>query len=103
MSALDGMTHERWMQLTRAERDQLRQLPTDPTPDHRLYACKAGGERVKITYPDGETVRCYIGMSTGWRPCFLEIKRYDSTGGGPLRVEPGMQVERVATPRRRRA
>jgi hypothetical protein len=99
MSALDGMTSERWKQLSPAEREQLRQMPVDPTPDHRLYACKAGGERVRITYPDGEVVRCYIGMSTGWRPCFLEIKTIRSLGGGPLRVEAGMQVERV-TPRR---
>lgn len=42
------------------------------------------GKRVEVTYNSGETTRFYIGKSTGFIPCHLEIKRSDSTGGGAV-------------------
>lgn len=42
------------------------------------------GERVEITYKDGENERCYIGKSTGWKPVYLCIKYSNSTGGSVI-------------------
>lgn len=42
------------------------------------------GQRVEVVTSWGETERFYIGRSTGFIPCHLEIKRSDSTGGGSV-------------------
>ena len=42
------------------------------------------GERVEIKTKWGETFRCYVGKSTGWKPVYLIIKRSDSTGGAAI-------------------
>jgi hypothetical protein len=42
------------------------------------------GQRVEVVTNWGETERYYIGKSTGFIPCHLEIKRSDSTGGGSV-------------------
>ena len=42
------------------------------------------GQRVEVVTSWGETERYYIGKSTGFIPCHLEIKRNDSTGGGAV-------------------
>lgn len=42
------------------------------------------GKRVEVEYSWGEKTRFYIGKSTGFIPCHLEIKRSDSTGGGSV-------------------
>lgn len=39
------------------------------------------GRRVEVVNCFGEKSRFYVGKSTGWMPCHLEIKRRDSTGG----------------------
>lgn len=39
------------------------------------------GWRVEVVTTYGETRRFYVGKSTGWQPCHLEIKRRDSLGG----------------------
>lgn len=52
--------------------------------DERLTPFYKSGERVEITYKNGEKKRCYIGKSTGWKPCYLEISRRDSSGGGSV-------------------
>lgn len=39
------------------------------------------GWRVEVVTTYGETRRFYVGRSTGWKPCHLEIKRRDSDGG----------------------
>jgi hypothetical protein len=58
------------------------------TYDHVLEGYKNSRERVEITYifdsGNDEKIRCYVGKSTGWVPCYLEIKRRDSSGGGGL-------------------
>jgi hypothetical protein len=41
------------------------------------------GKRVEAVTNDGETRRFWVGRSTGWRPCHLEIKTRRSSGGGP--------------------
>lgn len=50
------------------------------------------GKRVLVTYPDGDESRFYVGRSTGWMPCHLEIKRRDSTGGAPVYFPDGARV-----------
>jgi hypothetical protein len=85
------MTQQEWNQLTPVQREAWRSLhgtlPKDPTPDEALWQALRSRRRIEITYTDGERVRCYVGLSTGWQPCFLEVKTSRSYGGGPLRLE----------------
>lgn len=37
--------------------------------------------RVEVTDQDGQTRRFWVGKSTGWMPCHLEIARTNSSGG----------------------
>ncbi len=77
VSALAGMTQERWDELTPPERDQLRDL-SGLTP--QLVGLEGWRVEVETTY--GETRRFIVGKSTGWRPCHLEIPNRASSGGG---------------------
>lgn len=45
------------------------------------------GHRVEALTKYGERRRFIVGKSTGWMPCHLEIKRIDSSGGGPAERE----------------
>lgn len=40
------------------------------------------GKRVEVITSYGETERFWVGRSTGWVPCHLEIKTRRSSGGG---------------------
>jgi hypothetical protein len=50
------------------------------------------GKRVEVTTPSGEKSRFYVGRSTGWMPCHLEIKTRRATGGGAVYVPEGSSV-----------
>jgi hypothetical protein len=50
------------------------------------------GQRVEVTHPDGERRRFYVGKSTGWAPCHLEISTRRSHGGAPVYLPPGSRV-----------
>lgn len=50
------------------------------------------GHRVEVTYPDGARTRFYVGRSTGWLPCTLEIKTRRSLGGSAAYFPPGSTV-----------
>jgi hypothetical protein len=39
------------------------------------------GCRVEVTRSDGSKYRFWVGMSTGWYPCHIEVLRRDSSGG----------------------
>ena len=58
------------------------------TYDNNLERIKENRNRVIITYTFDsgaeEQTRCYIGKSTGWIPCYLEIKKSNSMGGSGL-------------------
>ncbi|MGL5329844.1 MAG: hypothetical protein ACRDD7_11270 [Peptostreptococcaceae bacterium] len=58
------------------------------TYDQRLEDLKRNNNRVELTYTfesgNSEKTSCYIGKSTGFIPCYLEIKRKNSSGGGAL-------------------
>ena len=67
--------------------DYTKKYFNEVTYDSYLEQLKDNNNRVEITYNFGdeeETSRCYIGKSTGWIPCYLEIKKSNSTGGGGL-------------------
>ena len=50
------------------------------------------GKRVEVTTPDGSRNRFYIGRSTGWLPCHLEVKTRRSTGGAAAYIPDGSTV-----------
>jgi len=58
------------------------------------------GKRVEVTTPAGDSSRFWVGKSTGWSPCHLEIARRDSHGGGAVYVPPGSRVVVVSDARR---
>ncbi len=76
MNALAGMTQQRWDSFTRAEQERMRD-------SSGLTAQLVGleGYRVEVVDVIGHRRRFIVGRSTGWRPCHLEIKRRDSSGG----------------------
>ena len=73
---LEGMTQAEWNKASPAEREKLAST-AGLIPE--LIGLE--GWRVVATYPDGETSRFYVGRSSGWRPCHIELKRRDSNGG----------------------
>jgi hypothetical protein len=58
--------------------------PVDLTP--QLIGLE--GKRVEIVDCYGDRRRFYVGKSTGWIPCHLEIPRRDSSGGFPVTGSP---------------
>ncbi|MBH0113224.1 hypothetical protein I5E68_09725 [Novosphingobium sp. YJ-S2-02] len=57
------------------------------------------GQRVEVTAPDGETRRFWVGESSGWMPCHLEILRRNSSGGCAVHLPEGATVRVVSTQR----
>lgn len=56
------------------------------------------GHRVRVLDCDGQEVsRFWVGRSTGWMPCHLEIARTDSHGGGAVYIPDAGRVETVRT------
>jgi hypothetical protein len=76
--ALEGMTAERWAALSPAQRDNLRDW-SGLTSQLKGYE----GCRVEVVDALGVRRRFWVGRSTGWRPCHLEIARRNSSGGTP--------------------
>ena len=54
------------------------------------------GKRVEVVDAYGETRRFYVGKSTGFIPCHLEIARRDSTGGPAVMGAPFKSIRVVA-------
>jgi hypothetical protein len=50
------------------------------------------GKRVEVVDAYGERRRFYVGKSTGWAPCHLEIARKNSTGGPAVSGSPFKSV-----------
>lgn len=53
------------------------------------------GKRVEVTAKDGSRRRFYVGKSTGWTPCHLEVHNSRSTGGMAVYLAPGDRVSVV--------
>ena len=45
------------------------------------------GKRVEVITESGNKSRFYVGKSTGWIPCHLEVAKSNSTGGGQVTSE----------------
>lgn len=73
---LEGMTQERWARIPSNVRSVIRDL-SDLTPQLTGYE----GWRVQVMRTDGTPARFIVGRSTGWKPCHIEVKRVDSSGG----------------------
>ena len=92
--ALAGMTYTKWQRLPDAEKDRLRDT-SKLTPELRQYENCRG----EVTYPDGNKRRFWVGRSTGWVPCHLEIHNTRSMGGGPVYFPEGTTVRLIRTGR----
>ena len=73
---LAGMTQERWQALSQRERDEMQDL-SGLTKQLMLYE----GCRVEMVDIFGLTRRFWVSRSSGWRPCHIELKRINSSGG----------------------
>ena len=69
------MDSKTWDSMTKAQRDCVR-LPAQP---EQLAPFR--GDRVEVVAHCGETRRFWVGASTGWAPCYLEIHNSRSRGG----------------------
>lgn len=73
----EAMTWDIWKNLPEADKARLRDL-SGLTP--QLVGLE--GRRVEvIDRPDEKPRRFYVGRSTGWRPCHIEIHNSRSRGG----------------------
>lgn len=70
------MNAETWGKMNKAEREKVRDY-SGLTP--QLVGLE--GWRVEVVTTYGEKRRFYVGMSTGWRPCHLEVLTRRSLGG----------------------
>lgn len=50
------------------------------------------GARVEVVDKHGETRRFWVGRSTGWIPCHLEIARTNSSGGPAVMGAPFSEI-----------
>jgi len=78
---LDDMTQAKWDNLAHDQQGAIRDLGGLTS---QLIGLE--GKRVQVLDMDHETRRFWVGRSTGWRPCHLEIKTRRSTGGDPARA-----------------
>ncbi len=69
MTALQGMTQDRWNELSPVEKDKIRDLSG---LTRELLGFE--GWRVEVIRPDGEKDRFIVGRSTGWRPCHTFLR-----------------------------
>lgn len=76
------MDYATWQQLTPAQRIERVELSG---LSQQLIPYK--GWRVEVVTTYGKTRRFIVGMSTGWKPCHLEIKTRRSMGGDPADKE----------------
>lgn len=58
------------------------------------------GWRVEVVTSYGETERFWVGKSTGWMPCHLQIERRNSSGGAAVCGAPFKSLRIVSNSRR---
>jgi hypothetical protein len=76
---LEGMTQAKWSALSYSQREAIRDY-SGLSPQLKGLE----GYRVEvIRLGDTRPRRFIVGMSTGWRPCHLEILTKRSHGGSP--------------------
>lgn len=80
---IEGMTPEKWSAMSSIEKDLARDWSGLTSQLSGLE-----GWRVEVLDNAGDTPRrFYVGRSTGWRPCHLEILKSNSHGGIPAKNE----------------
>ena len=60
------------------------------------------GKRVEVVDRYGDKRRFWVGKSTGWIPCHLELARIDSSGGWPVSGTPFQSIKVIQTKGRTR-
>lgn len=70
------MNWETWQKLSAAEKAQ--QVDKSGLTQQ---LCGYEGARVEVVTSYGETRRFWVGKSTGWKPCHLEVATVRSMGG----------------------
>ncbi len=75
---MEAMTWDKWVRLPERERDRLRDT-SDLQPQLAPYR----GARVEVEDDGGRIRRFWVGQSTGWKPCTLEVHNARSRGGIP--------------------
>lgn len=80
MLNLEEMTQLRWNKLSHVEREAIRDYSGLTSQLKGLEGWRV--EVVDRELRGGATRRFIVGMSTGWRPCHLEISRRGAHGGG---------------------
>lgn len=85
---LHGMTQDRWSRLTPPARLAIVDK-SGLTPD----LIGKEGMRVEVVTTYGETRRFWVGRSSGWRPCHLEIHNSRALGGPS--AEPSYRSVRI--------
>jgi hypothetical protein len=75
---LEGMTSDKWDRMSPAQRASVR---SDKGLTPQLVGLE--GKRVEVVTSYDETRRFWVGKSTGWVPCHLEILKSNSMGGSP--------------------
>lgn len=73
---LSTMTQAIWDQMTISERSAIR---SDAGLTKQLIGYE--GKRVEVVEQDGTVRRFWVGRSSGWIPCHIELKLRTSTGG----------------------
>jgi hypothetical protein len=89
------MTRDEWSKLSNGEKAKLWRTYNAEQRKHLVDLSGLTpqlngleGQRVEAArFNSPELVRFYVGRSTGWRPCHLEIMRMTSTGGQPADPE----------------
>ena len=62
---------------------RLKRKPEPLTDDLNRQLTPFLGQRVEVITLQNEKRRFIVGRSTGWRPCYLEVKTKRSLGGSP--------------------
>lgn len=73
---LKDMTQAKWDTLSPAQRDAIR---SNANLSPQLVGLE--GKRVEVATIYDATRRFYVGRSTGWIPCHIEISRCNARGG----------------------
>jgi hypothetical protein len=86
--------HRYCLLLSKAQRycaEQNTRCPVELTPQLIAYE----GKQVEVVDCHGETRRFWVGKSTGWMPCHLEVKRSRNTDGCAVMGAPFKSVRVV--------
>ena|SRR5437773_1491312 len=81
--------------LTRKRKEYGKRFDTEDL-DRRFLPYFESGQRIKVRFPWGEDITGTVGVTTGWKPCFLLIRTARSLGSAITlgRLETVVAVQR---------